>query len=91
MEYSPRSPTSKMRIFSSAPYRLMPARARRACGLPNAMLRSPEQSNVRFYDLLSNAPVKLNVAERRAFPDDLPVDDVIGVGWGGYAPLPMPR
>jgi hypothetical protein len=57
------------------------------CAIPlDASARS-----ARFYDLLSNAPVKLNVAERRAFPDDLPVDDVIGVGWGGYAPLPMPR
>jgi hypothetical protein len=40
--------------------------------------------DVRLYDLLPNGPVILDVAEERDFGVDLPVEEVIRIGPGGY-------
>ncbi len=52
--------------------------------LPNPRLRSPEGRAVRLYQLLPNAPVILDVAEEREATGDLPVEEVIRIGRGGY-------
>ncbi len=64
---------------------LLDGRARAAgVRLPNPLLRSPGGAAVRLYDLLPNAPVILDVAEKRQFVTDLPVAEVIRIGRGGY-------
>jgi 2-polyprenyl-6-methoxyphenol hydroxylase-like FAD-dependent oxidoreductase len=59
----------------------------RAAGvrLPDPRLRSPDGAEVRLYDLLPNASVILEVAERCGRAMDLPVEEVIRIGPGGYA------
>lgn len=52
--------------------------------LPNPLLRSPEGADVRLYELLPHGPVILDVADDRDFSDDLPVEEVIQIGPGGY-------
>jgi hypothetical protein len=52
--------------------------------LPNPLLRSPDGTEVRLYDLLPYGPVLLEVAEKREVKADLPVEDVIRIGPGGY-------
>ncbi|HSK84705.1 MAG TPA: FAD-dependent oxidoreductase [Rubrobacter sp.] len=52
--------------------------------LPNALLRSPEGEAVRLYELLPNAPVILDVAEARVFEAELPAEEVVRIGPGGY-------
>ncbi len=58
----------------------------RAAGvrLPNPLLRSPQNEEVRLYDLLPNGPVIIDVAKHRDFTSDLPLKDVIRVGPGAY-------
>lgn len=57
----------------------------RAAGvrLPNPVLYTGDGKGLRLYDLLSNKPVILEVAENRDFTEDLPVDEVIRIGPGG--------
>jgi 2-polyprenyl-6-methoxyphenol hydroxylase-like FAD-dependent oxidoreductase len=52
--------------------------------LPDPVLRAPDGTEVRLYDLLPVGPVLLDVAENRAFSDDLPLHDVIRIGRGEY-------
>ena len=51
--------------------------------LPNAVLQSPDGSDVRLYDLLPTGPVLIQVGGNGANGDNLPVSDVIRVGPGG--------
>jgi 2-polyprenyl-6-methoxyphenol hydroxylase-like FAD-dependent oxidoreductase len=65
---------------------LLDARERAAgVRLPDPRLRSPDGAEVRLYDLLPNAPVILEMAERRGRAMDLPMEEVIRIGPGGYA------
>ncbi len=52
--------------------------------LPNPLLRSPDGSDIRLYDLLPVGPVMLDVAAKRDFAIDLPVEHVIPTGRGGF-------
>lgn len=52
--------------------------------LPNPLLRSPQGAAVRLYDLLPNAPVILEFVEAGTAAADLPVDEVIRIGPGGF-------
>jgi len=50
--------------------------------LPDPLLWRPDGSPVRLYDLLPYAPVLIEVAEKRSFGDDLPLEDVLRIGPG---------
>ncbi len=64
---------------------LLDRRARSAgVRLPNPPLRSREGAEVRLYDLLPNGPVILNIGQDRDLPGNLPVEEVIRIGPGGY-------
>lgn len=52
--------------------------------LPNPILHSPEGNRVRLYDLLSTAPVILQVAESRKAAVEWPVGQMIHIGPGGF-------
>jgi hypothetical protein len=52
--------------------------------LPYPLLRAPDGTQVRLYDLLPNAAVILDVAEGRAFADALPLENVIRIGQHEY-------
>ena len=52
--------------------------------LPNPRLRSATGTDVRLYDLLPNGPVILDVGTNRELKGDLPLQDVIRIGPGGY-------
>ncbi len=67
------------------PWPLLDRRARSAgVRLPNPPLRSREGAEVRLYDLLPNGPVILSIGQDCDLPGNLPVEEVIRIGPGGY-------